>query len=223
MIDEKSKVIRLLDKLIEEGEEIKKLSKNLYFSGNRKEIDPELYESWKTSCLTLLRSTFSSSSPHYDNFMNLKFFDHYNSIRIYLGILRGARNDIINGYFYHKDLMLSVNIYDSLFQRSLEYAKAGDFGKAFGVFQAVAEEITLKIMDYKKLKYDKDDGLTGFAGILLNAEVTDEETSGKLKEIDDFCSNNDTEKIDYKEFSALLKWAQGFLYSYLGSTILILN
>jgi len=223
MFNTKTHAVELFDKLISEGEEIKKISKKLYFSGNKKEIDPERYEAWKTSCLALLRSTFSSSSPHYDNFKNLKFFDHYNSTRIYLGILRGAKEDIINGYFYHKDLMLSVNIYDSLLIRSLRYIEEGNSIKAVGLLEAIIEEILFKIADYKKLKYSKEDKLKKLANTLLKAKIINEETNKKLRDIESLCIATEGTVIDHEYFKELLKWSQGFLYNYLGSTILILN
>ena len=223
MFDTKAHVGELFNKLIAEGEEIKNISKKLYFSGNKKEIAPERYEAWKTNCLTLLRSTFSSSSPHYDNFKNLKFFDHYNSTRIYLGILRGAKDDIINGYFYHKDLMLSVNIYDSLLARSLKYIESGSSTRAVGVLETVVEEILFKIADYKKIKYSRDDKLSALAEALLGAEIINEEAENKLKEIDSICSMEQDEDLNPEYFKELLKWSQSFLYNYLGSTILILN
>lgn len=223
MFDTKTHVVELFDKLIGEGEEIKNISKKLYFSGNKKEIDPERYEAWKTSCLALLRSTFSSSSPHYDNFKNLKFFDHYNSTRIYLGILRGAKEDIINGYFYHKDLMLSVNIYDSLLIRSLRYIEEGKAIKALGLFEAVIEEILIKIADYKKINRAKNDKIKELTGNFLKAKIIDEEARKKLIDIDGLCNTGEGITINHEDFRELLKWSQSFLYNYLGSTILILN
>ncbi len=110
MADVTKNVIALFDELITQGERIKESCRKLYFAGGKKSIDAQGFEAWRTSCLTLLRSTFGKSSPHCDSFLNLKFFDHYNSTILYLGILQGAREDIRRGYFYHKDLMLSVNV-----------------------------------------------------------------------------------------------------------------
>ena len=119
MVDIPKNVIGLFDGLIGRGEQIKDECKKMYFAGAKKAIDVQAFEAWRTSCLTLLRSTFGTSSPHYDSFANLKFFDHYNSTLLYLGILQGARDDIRKGYFYHKDLMLSVNIFNSFLSRAL--------------------------------------------------------------------------------------------------------
>ena len=105
MLDKVERVVKLFDEVIEKGEEIKKICKRLYFLGNKKAIAPEMFEAWKINCLSLLKSTFGSTSLHYDNFVKLKFFDYYNSTQIYLGILKGARTDLERGYFFHKDLI----------------------------------------------------------------------------------------------------------------------
>ncbi len=117
MVDVPKNVIALFDELIGRGELIKEACKKIYFAGSKKAIDVQSFEAWRTSCLTLLKSTFGTSSPHYDSFTSLKFFDHYNSTLLFLGILQGARDDLRKGYFYHKDLMLSVNIFNSFLLR----------------------------------------------------------------------------------------------------------
>ncbi len=130
MFDVAGKVIGLFDDLISRGEQIKDACKKMYFGGAKKGVDVQAFEAWRTSCLTLLRSTFGTSSPHCNSFNNTKFFDHYNSTLLYLGILQGAREDLRRGYFYHKDLMLSINIFNSFLSRAKLSAEKGEMGKA---------------------------------------------------------------------------------------------
>ncbi|GEM_PF-6885931 len=219
MIDQRKNIIKLFDQLIEKGEEIRKELKRQYFSGNRKSIKTEMYESWKTSCLTLLKSTFSSSSPHYDKFANLKIFDYYNATQIYLGILKAAREDIEKGYFYHKDLMLSVNIFDSLLSRSYDYIQDGEIQKALGVLEAVILEVMSKILEYKKVRIEKDWKIEQLSKKLLDKEVIDSMTYERLIEMAGKLQNN----IDEETISSDIKWVQSFIYNFLGSKILIIN
>ena len=137
MVDIPKKVISLFDELIERGEQIKESCKKMYFAGAKKSIDAQVFEAWRTSCLTLLRSTFGSSSPHCDSFANIKFFDYYNSTMLFLGILQGARDDLRKGYFYHKDLMLSVNIFNSFLGRASSLVEKGEIQKAAGILESV--------------------------------------------------------------------------------------
>ncbi len=223
MAGEKEKVIKLFNELIEKGEEIKSNLKRLYFSGNKKSVNTELYESWRTSCLTLLKSTFSSSSPHYDRFVNLKIFDYYNATQVYLGILTSARDDIAKGYFYHKDLMLSVNIYNSLLNRSVELAKRGELEKSVGILEAVILEILVKILDYKKIPHEEVTTIEELADLLFKKEVIEEDNRNKLREISEFLKDSVIVKLSVDEYLERVKWVQNFLYDYLGSRILILN
>ena len=71
-MDATGRVVKLFDELIAEGETIKQACKKLYFSGQKKAVSPELFTAWKTKCLSLLKSTFGSSSPQFDNFTNAK-------------------------------------------------------------------------------------------------------------------------------------------------------
>jgi hypothetical protein len=73
-VDATGRVLRLFDELVAEGEAIKQTCKKLYFSGQKKEVSPEVFAEWKTKCLSLLKSTFGSSSPQFDSFSNAKFF-----------------------------------------------------------------------------------------------------------------------------------------------------
>ena len=223
MGSEKEKVIKLFNELIEKGEEIKNNLKRLYFSGNKKSVNKELYESWRTSCLTLLKSTFSSSSPHYDRFVNLKIFDYYNATQVYLGILTSARDDIAKGYFYHKDLMLSVNIYNSLLNRSMELAERGELEKSVGILEAVILEILVKILDYKKISHDMAKTIEELADVLYKHEVIEEESRNKLCEVSEFLKDSVIVRLSLDEYLERVKWIQNFLYDYLGSRILILN
>ncbi len=220
---EKEKVIRLFDELIQQGEEIKSNLKRLYFSDNKKSVNTELYESWRTSCLTLLKSTFSSSSPHYDRFASLKIFDYYNATQVYLGILSAAKEDIEKGYFYHKDLMLSVNIFDSLLGRSVELAKRGELEKSVGILEAVILEILVKIIDYKKLDRTGKGSIEELGELLYENEVVDEDSKNRLNEISEYLKDSVIVKLSVDEYLERVKWTQNFLYDYLGSRILILN
>ncbi len=221
MPDWTKKVIKLFDSLLEQGEEIKKTCKRLYFSGNKKTIQPEFFESWKTNCLTLLKSTFGSSSAHYDSFVNLKFFDYYNSMQIYLGILKGAKVDLEEGYFFHKDLMLSVNIFDSLLSRAREYCERGNEQKAAVILETVLLEILTKICENKKLAYRREDNIPMIAEKLATANVILDTVHTKLDEIQDHLSNSSG--LNAVQFTEYLEWIQEFLNDYLGSQIMILN
>ena len=107
MVDVPKNVIGLFDDLISKGEQIKDECKKMYFAGAKKAIDAQAFEAWRTSCLTLLRSTFGTSSPHYDSFANLKFFDHYNSKGPYsLQFLYRAREKVSEKWGNEINLLL---------------------------------------------------------------------------------------------------------------------
>ncbi len=217
-----SKVVSLFDELISEGEKIKQTCKSQYFSGQKKQISPEVFEEWRTKCLSLLKSTFGSSSPQYDNFAAAKFFDYYNSTLVYLGILKGAKADLNKGYFFHKDLMLSVNIYDSLLTRVRLHIEKAELFKARIILEAVLHEVLKKICENKKLPYQEDEALQSLAGILVRAEVIPQPVGKHLAEIHDLFTHNERDP-DRRELESATSWILSFLNEFLGAQILILN
>ncbi len=253
MIDVPKRVISLFDELIARGEEIKNTCKKLAFSNNKKTIDPQFYETWKTTCLTLLRSTFGTSSPHYDSFINIKFFDFYNSTLIYLGILQSAKDDVIKGYFFHKDLMLSVNIFTSFLAKAKAYADKGCLEKATGLLEVIAFESLKKIGEAKRLTLPADGSLSELARELFVAEVLNQESRAQLEELQSYIEKgalvapqpsivtqpvaaaqpasapqpSDTAQEerprDAEQFAAWSSWLSKFIYENLGSQIVILN
>jgi len=215
-----AKVLGRFDELIEQGEKIKDTCKKLYFSGSKRSIDPELFESWKTNCLSLLKSTFGSSSPHFDNFVNRKFFDYYNSTQIYLGILKGAKEDLSKGYFFHKDLMLSVNIFDSLINRARRRLNEDKVLEAQVILKTVLAEILGKICENKNVPYDPEDAAGDLIARLSRADAVPEhvlERLGRLQE--DF----ESPEISPVQVATDLEGLLDFLDEYLGSQIIILN
>jgi hypothetical protein len=221
MLDVPKKVESLFDELIVRGEELKNACKKLSFSGNKKTIDPQTYEAWKTSCLTLIRSTFGTSSPHYDSFANLKFFDYYNSTLIYLGILQSAREDVRKGYFFHKDLMLSVNIFTAFLSRVKAYAEEGSGEKAVAILDAVATECLKKLAESRRLSGPLPAGIGKRADELLTAGALSRDLCDKLNALDRFLKEGPREEGE--NFASWNSWLQKFLYENLGSQILILN
>ena len=217
-----SKVVSLFNELISEGEKIKQTCKSQYFSGQKKQVSPEMFEEWKTKCLSLLKSTFGSSSPQYDNFATAKFFDYYNSTLVYLGILKGARADLNKGYFFHKDLMLSVNIYDSLLTRVRHYIEKGKLLKAKTILEAVLYEVLKKICENKKLPYQEDEELQSLAATLVRAEVIPQPIEAHLSEVYDLFTHNDRDP-DRGELESATGWILSFLNEFLGAQILIIN
>jgi hypothetical protein len=222
MIDVPKSVIGLFDELTARGEEIKNTCKKLSFSGNKKSVDPQTYEAWKTSCLTLLRSTFGTSSPHYDSFSNLKFFDYYNSTLIYLGILQSAKDDIRKGYFYHKDLMLSVNIFVSFLARARTYEERGYSERALGLLGAIAVEALRKLAESKRITIKKMEKTGQMAAELLATGVLNQESTDKLMDMERFLENGRSETTP-SDFSSWNAWLQKFIYDNLGSQIVIVN
>jgi hypothetical protein len=223
MVDIPKNVIGLFDDLIGKGEQIKDECKKMYFAGAKKAIDAQAFEAWRTSCLTLLRSTFGTSSPHYDSFVNLKFFDHYNSTLLYLGILQGARDDIRKGYFYHKDLMLSVNIFNSFLSRALLFAERGESQKALGVLETVVCEALRKLAETRGTSLDQTCGMLRAADTLLKAGAIPESARESIAELQAFLAAGPEAEREGGGFSAWHAWAQKFLYEHLGSKIVIVN
>ena len=181
MQDNVKKVAGLFTELIKQGEEIKETCKRLYFSGDKKSVAPQTFEAWKTSCLSLLKSTFGSSSPQYDRFANLKFFDYYNSMQIFLGILNGGREDVEKGYFFHKDLMLSVNIYDSLIYRAENRVDNEQREKAAVILETTLQEILTKICENKKIKYNRKENTVALAEKLSSIGVLNDNIHSEVK------------------------------------------
>ena len=214
------KVLSRFDELIDQGEKIKEICKKLYFEGNKKALDPETFEAWRASCLSLLKSTFGSSSPHFDNFVNRKFFDFYNSTQIYLGILKGAKDDLSKGYFFHKDLMLSVNIFDSLVNRSRRRLEQGHVREAQVILRAVLAEILVKICENKNVLYEAEDSAGVLVERLSRAGAVPEEVAEQLLEL---LEGFEAESADRERVGEALESLLAFLDEYLGSQIIILN
>lgn len=219
-MDATGRVVKLFDELIAEGEAIKQTCKKLYFSGQKKEVSPEVFTAWKTKCLSLLKSTFGSSSPQFDSFTNAKFFDYYNATQVFLGILKAASLDIQKGYFFHKDLMLSVNIYDSLLDRARQQIGNGQLRKGEAILEAVLHEVLGKICHNKKIPFSGGDGVDSLAEILLEAQTIPESVKNDLVDLhQQFQRGNTTAQ----ELTATTEWILSFLNEYLGGQILILN
>lgn len=221
MIDVPKRIVGLFEELLARGEEIKNTCKKLSFSGNKKTIDPQTYETWKTSCLTLLRSTFGTSSPHYDSFSNVKFFDYYNSTLIYLGILQSARDDVQKGYFYHKDLMLSVNIFTSFLAKAKLYEEKGKREKALALIETVAFESLRKLAESKRLSLSHGDSLSSSGQELVASASLNQEAGDKIAELEKYLRQSGSSSAD--DFTAWNTWLQKFIYENLGSQIVILN
>jgi hypothetical protein len=213
----------MFDELIARGEEIKKTCKGLYFSGSKKKISAEAFEAWKINSLSLLKSTFGASSPHYDNFTRLKFFDHYNSTQIYLGILKGAREDLRCGYFFHKDLMLSVNIYHSLISRARQIAGKGDAIKAAAVLETALLEVLAKICENKRVSYQQEDRIEDLASRLVTVGAIGEMIHRTIVEKQLLLNGSTAPESRLGALSDFAAWLQEFLNDYLGSQIMILN
>lgn len=214
------RVVKLFDELVAEGEVIKQTCKKLYFSGQKTEVSPEVFTEWKTKCLSLLKSTFGSSSPQFDSFTNAKFFDYYNATQVFLGILKAASLDIQKGYFFHKDLMLSVNIYDSLLARARQQIVNGQVRKGETILEAVLHEVLGKICHNKKIPYKEDDGVDTLAEVLLEAGTIPESVRNELIAVQRRFQRRNTTA---EELTATIEWILSFLNEYLGGQILILN
>ena len=219
-MDATGRVVKLFEELIAEGETIKQACKKLYFSGQKKAVSPEVFSEWKTKCLSLLKSTFGSSSPQFDSFFNAKFFDYYNATQVFLGILKAASLDVQKGYFFHKDLMLSVNIYDSLLARARKKIESGELRKAEAILEAVLQEVLGKICHNKKLPFGEDEALEALADILFKAETIPESVRDELS---DLYRHFRRKKTNAEELTAATEWILSFLNEYLGGQILILN
>lgn len=219
-MDATGKIVKLFDELIAEGEAIKQTCKKLYFSGQKKAISPQMFTEWKTKCLSLLKSTFGSSSPQFDNFINAKFFDYYNATQVFLGILKAASADIQKGYFFHKDLMLSVNIYDSLLSHARSYIQNRQPRKAEAILEAVLHEVLSKICANKKIPVQQGETINSLAETLCKAEMIPEQVKSELVTINRTFGAADPRKAD---LSATVEWILSFLNEYLGGQILILN
>ena len=214
------RVVKLFDELVAEGEVIKQTCKKLYFSGQKTEVSPEVFTEWKTKCLSLLKSTFGSSSPQFDSFTNAKFFDYYNATQVFLGILKAASLDIQKGYFFHKDLMLSVNIYDSLLARARQQIANGQLRKGETILEAVLHEVLGKICHNKKILYREDDGVDTLAEVLVEAGTIPESVRNELIAVQRRFQRRNTTA---EELTATIEWILSFLNEYLGGQILILN
>lgn len=215
-----TRVLARFDELIAQGESIKDTCKKLYFAGSKRSVDPEAFESWKTNCLSLLKSTFGSSSPHFDSFVNRKFFDYYNSTQVYLGILKGAREDLSKGYFFHKDLMLSVNIFDSLINRARGHLAQGKVQEAQTILKAVMAEILGKICENKNIPYAGGDTAEALIAGLTRANAVPEAVVALLDQLrEDF----ERPAISAEEAERDLDSLLDFLDEFLGSQIIILN
>jgi hypothetical protein len=219
-VDTTGRVVTLFDELIAEGESIKQSCKKLYFSGQKKAVSPEVFAEWKTKCLSLLKSTFGSSSPQFDSFNNAKFFDYYNATQVFLGILKAARQDVQKGYFFHKDLMLSVNIYVSLLARARRLIQNGALRKAEAVLEAVLQEVLNKICTNKKVPVEGDDPVATLARVLNRAEAIPDPVRDKLLDLQNRFQRSSG---DAAELESDTEWILWFLNEYLGGQILILN
>jgi hypothetical protein len=214
------KILGRFDALIEQGESIKETCRRLYFGGNKRSVDPEHFAAWKTSCLSLLKSTFGSSSPQFDSFAKLKFFDYYNCTQNYLGILKGAREDLRNGYFFHKDLMLSVNIYDSLIGRAALCLKAGRCREAQAILDAVLAELLGKICDNKGVLHEHGEEVPALTDKLGRSEVLPPEICDQLLGLH---AAFQAKEEDSERLCRNVQLLLGFLNEYLGAQIVILN
>jgi hypothetical protein len=223
MVDVPNNVISLFDDLIGRGEQIKSACRKMYFTGTKKAIDDQVFEAWRTSCLTLLRSTFGTSSPHYDSFINLKFFDYYNSTLLFLGILQGAREDLRKGYFYNKDLMLSVNIFSSFLARSHAYWQSGERQRALGILESVLNEALRKLTESQGLSVPQPGNADGMADSLSRANVISHETHDRLVNLCAVVAGSSEDAVEPFDFAALNAWTQKFIYDHLGIRIIIEN
>jgi len=223
MQDNVTKVVGLFTELIRQGEEIKETCKRLYFSGDKKSVAPQTFEAWKTSCLSLLKSTFGASSPQYSRFANLKFFDYYNSMQIFLGILNGSREDVEKGYFFHKDLMLSVNIYDSLIYRAEDRVDNGQREKAAVILEATLQEILTKICENKRIKYNREEDTRALADKLASIGILNDNIHSQVKRYTERLEREAGYSSSAEELAEIIQWLRNFLNDCLGSRIMILN
>jgi len=223
MADILEQVVSLFDDLIAQGERMRDACRKMYFTGAKKAIDIQAFTAWCTSCLTLLRSTFGTSSPHHDAFVNVKFFDHYNSTLLYLGILQGAREDLRKGYFYHKDLMLSVNIFNSFLAHALEFRARGETDKAVGILESVVNDALRKLAESHGLVSHPPDGIIGVAEALARSSAISEEARESISALRHYLGANGDDLKETGSFEKWHGWTQKFLYEYLGARIVIVN
>ena len=144
-------------------------------------------------------------------------------LQIFLGILKGARNDVEKGYFFHKDLMLSVNIHASLIKRARECIGRGETDKARVILETTLLEILAKICENKHIGYKEDDTLRSFAQCLFDRRLIPGSMKSKLEALADELGGDDRDAPGKKDLEATCSWILNFLNDYLGSQILILN
>lgn len=221
-----ARVVALFDELIHRGEQIKQSCTRQYFSGQKKGLTPEQFGEWRANCLSLLRSTFGSCSPQYAAFTAVRVFDHYNATQVYLGILRGARGDLEKGYFFHKELMLSVNIYNALLERVEAMLERGDVPRAAGVLEALLLEILEKICESRKVALPPGDAREGLDALCLalgRAQVIRAEAQARLREIGRLVRGEDGSPNDTVSLKAAVGWVASFVEEQLGASVLVLN
>ncbi|MBN2565846.1 MAG: hypothetical protein JXB46_09050 [Candidatus Eisenbacteria bacterium] len=233
MLDAVGKVTRLFDTLIDTGEAFRDQSRQCAFGREKRVVDAAAYEQWRTSCLTAIRSTFGSSSVHFDRFVGVTFFDYYNSTQIYLGILRSARTDLTNGYFFHKDLMLSVNIYHAMLSRARARAEKGQYDYAACVLEAVVEQILDKMLDSRRAASAggaapaagpgaaSPDALDDLVDDVASLGAMDPSEAEQLRRYGAWTAER--EGASEVQVMRWIDWAAGFLISHLASRIVILN
>jgi hypothetical protein len=217
-----ARVVTLFDELIHRGEEIKQSCTRQYFSGQKRQFPPEVFGEWRTNCLSLLKSTFGSSSPQFDGFVNAKLFDYYNATQIYLGILRGARTDLEKGYFFHKDLMLSVSIFDSFLARARVLIGHNELERAAGLLDAVLQEILVKVCEHKKIPHEDAQSVEALCERLEKAEVLPKDIQERIREVG-VLGKPGQGAPDAGAVKNAVEWIASFLDNYLGARILILN
>ena len=139
-----------LRSLIEEGEEVAKLAKpsshNTETTPSFQDADNIQLQSWLTKVRNILQTAFGFQSHHFRHFEEILpkngVGDIYFIYEIYpiVGVLKGALDDLENGYLLGQEFLIAAEVFDSILEQAKQLCKSGYKDPAAVLARVVLED-----------------------------------------------------------------------------------
>lgn len=121
--------------------------------------DTTLSIKWRTSSLEFLRLTFGENGTHYSEFSARSKTNGESDIKMGLGILLSAKDDIESGYLDKVESLISADIFADFLSMAEHLQTEGYFHPAASLAGAVLEDAMKKICQNNNVDFKTHDGL----------------------------------------------------------------
>lgn len=133
--------------------------------------DSTQFAQWRTSSLNFLRLTFGNDGTHSTEFEARCKSSGETDVKVGLGILMSAKDDIESGYLIQVESLISADIFADFLSMAEHLQKEGYIPPAASLAGAVLEDSLKKICQLNAIETSKRDGIYDMNEKLAKAKI----------------------------------------------------